>query len=490
MKTTLVGALATAQPSPAFAPRRARPAAVCLRVPFYTRLVVRDGDSAKLKQKKRRTAERILLLKSKLHEHFEQAVGKPDFAARASTRIGTWNLREFGGSKYEGRDFEELYYIAEVISHFDIMALQEVRADLDELEALLRILGPDWDYIATDVADGAPANGERMVFVFNERRARFRNIAGELTLAENGKIRASFGERAKLGNGLTVVMPDTLPTLSGTYKARLKSKGGGKALAADLEIELPKGSHLELPPGTKLVIPKGSRVESPGRGQARVKVKRSVGPGYRLRLPDGTLDDSLRQFARTPFLISFQVGWLKLNLCTAHIYFGDNDDPLKMEQRRREIELLSESLAKKAKAEFNDDGRSFMCVLGDFNIKAHGHPTMAALESSGFEVPDELKKLPGTNVKRDAYYDQIAFWKPRSAKSYVQLDLEGAGIFDFFEHVYCKGDEAEYRAEQAPGLKKTSRYLDWRTYKMSDHLPMWVQLRTDFSAEYLAQVKS
>jgi hypothetical protein len=32
-------------------------------------------------------------------------------------------------------------------------------------------------------------------------------------------------------------------------------------------------------------------------------------------------------------------------------------------------------------------------------------------------------------------------------------------------------------------------YSTWRTYQMSDHLPMWVELHIDFTQEYLDEVE-
>jgi hypothetical protein len=203
---------------------------------------------------------------------------------------------------------------------------------------------------------------------------------------------------------------------------------------------------------------------------------------------DNVFDDSLRQFARTPFLISFQSGWLKLNLCTVHIYYGDDTDAQKIKQRRSEIEMITKSLAAKAKSEFSQDKEAFLGVLGDFNIIGKDHPTMQALESNDFVIPDELKSIPGSNVKKDKTYDQIAFWNPKRNTEYAKLDILGANVFDFFEHVFKDSDEAEYRAESAKGLASNTSYSDWRTYKMSDHLPMWIELRTDFGEEYLDKV--
>ena len=36
--------------------------------------------------------------------------------------------------------------------------------------------------------------------------------------------------------------------------------------------------------------------------------------------------------------------------------------------------------------------------------------------------------------------------------------------------------------------EKRKKYRDWRTYQMSDHLPMWVELRIDFGDDYLETI--
>lgn len=453
-------------------------------MPFYAGLKLKATDDAATAAHKQRVVSRLIALRAALSNHFARPGPAPAPIDRLQTvRIGTWNLREFGNGKYGGRDDDEcLYYIAEIISNFDIVALQEIRADLNEFSKLMRLLGPDWDYLATDVTDGGPGNGERMVFAYNRSRAQFRNIAGELTLAEDGKIRAAFGERIRLAPTVEVILPGGTD-LSGTYAARLRSKSGGKVLDRDVEINLPAGCTLKLPDGCSVVVVKNTPVNSPGAGQADIDLPAPIVGEERLRLrfPNNSFDDSLRQFARTPFLISFQAGWLQINLCTVHIYYGEDDDPAKMEQRRREIELLAAALAKKAESELKYDRSAFLGLLGDFNIIGAGHPTMAALESSGFVVPESLKSIPGSNVSRDQHYDQIAFWKPDRDRGYARLDIVGANIFDYFEHVFTTADEPIY----SPQITSNVSYNTWRTYKMSDHLPMWIELRSNFSAEYL-----
>ena len=37
--------------------------------------------------------------------------------------LATWNIREFGGTKYGGRINDSFYYIAECISRFDLVAV-------------------------------------------------------------------------------------------------------------------------------------------------------------------------------------------------------------------------------------------------------------------------------------------------------------------------------------------------------------------------------
>lgn len=453
-------------------------------MPFYSRLKINPGNSDEVKAKKRRTIANIKKIKAALRQHFEASGTSAH--NQGSTKIATWNLRDFGAGKFEGRSYESLHYIAEIMAHFDLVALQEIKSDLREFRILMRILGPEWCYIATDVTDGRAGNGERMVFAYNETKVQFRNIAGELSLPENGKIRAYFGERIRLENGVEVNLPQGTD-LSGTYSARLRSSGGGKKLDSDLEIPVPQGTSLQVPPGSKLVITKNSDVNSPGRGKATVQIPTDVsGENYRLRFNPNTFDDSYRQFARSPFLMSFQSGWLKLNLCTVHIYYGDDDEEEKLEQRRKEIEKLVEALSDKAESEFKYDYESFLGVLGDFNIVGHNHPTMEALESHDFVIPDEIKAIPGSNVDQTMMYDQIAFWNPGKRTKYAKLEVMGANVFDFFEYIFTDADEATYRQEKdVNGLKDSSRYRTWRTYKMSDHLPMWIELKSDFSEDYL-----
>ncbi len=99
--------------------------------------------------------------------------------------LASWNIRDFAKTNRRGfgnRLMESFFYIAEVISRFDFVAVQEVN-EIDEWEFVMDILGPSWDYIATDITDPKlGGNGERLLYVFDKRKVQFKNIAGEIVL--------------------------------------------------------------------------------------------------------------------------------------------------------------------------------------------------------------------------------------------------------------------------------------------------------------------
>ena len=89
--------------------------------------------------------------------------------------IATWNIRAFGDltEKWKSgvndspkRDLHALLCIAEIISRFDVIALQEVKANLKALRHTLKVLDPAWALVLTDVTRGDPGNGERLAFLF------------------------------------------------------------------------------------------------------------------------------------------------------------------------------------------------------------------------------------------------------------------------------------------------------------------------------------
>ena len=177
-------------------------------------------------------------------------------------------------------------------------------------------------------------------------------------------------------------------------------------------------------------------------------------------------------FARTPYVAGFRAGWFKFTICTQHFYYGQSkaDDPQRLQEAKMVVELLKKRMKSKDAWAYNT------ILLGDFNIFSTEDATLKAIEKEKFEIPASLK---GTysNAKRDKPFDQIAFLS-RDVKT--QLALARSGTFPFFDHVYRDSDWQIYQPQMTE-----SKYKQWRTFKMSDHLPLWVEVGVDFGKEYL-----
>jgi hypothetical protein len=109
----------------------------------------------------------------------------------ANLLIATWNIRAFGDLtlKWKAaptdnpkRDLHALRCIAEIVSRFDVIALQEARANLKALRHMIKLLGPNWGLILTDITKGDKGNGERMVFLFDTRKVQLSGLACELVV--------------------------------------------------------------------------------------------------------------------------------------------------------------------------------------------------------------------------------------------------------------------------------------------------------------------
>jgi len=347
-------------------------------MPFYKGVL--DGLSRELAGQ---VAERLLRLRRNLEKEI------PRRNVLDSVLIATWNLREFGANRKCGRRLEEsILYIAEIVSHFDIVAIQEVNANLADLQKLMSLLGDWWEYMVTDVTAGRSGNDERIAFVYDGRKVRFDHLVGEITL----------------------------------------------------------------PPG---------------------------------KIPP-------RQLARSPFVCAFRTGWRRVSLCSVHIYYGEGNpnDPVRV----AEIDALSELLAgRNVKRRSAADGEpEIVVLLGDFNIfNRTGDETSAALARHDFILPKKLRTLPASNLGGDKYYDQIAFHEPRKL-----LRTTSAGVYDFTKVIFDQGEASIYgeaMQRSAPEQykeadDKTKFYKNWRTFQISDHLPLWLELKTDFADAYLAKV--
>ena len=183
------------------------------------------------------------------------------------------------------------------------------------------------------------------------------------------------------------------------------------------------------------------------------------------------------QFSRTPFMCGFKSGWTDFVLATVHIYYGDSvaEDP------RRLQEIIDVAGFIKKRSEEKTASTPNWIVLGDFNIFKRSDATMKALTNAGFKVPAALTKdeIPGSNADKNKFYDQIAL----KVDDNRFRSKDRAGIFDFFQYVFKESESEIYK----PFISGTLNYKNWKTFQMSDHLPMWVEIKIDYSTEYLKQ---
>jgi hypothetical protein len=138
-------------------------------MPFYYNLNPKRGED-------RWTAVGLLRLRRAIRQSI------PPKTMDHNLLLATWNIREFGGKKFKPRNKEALCYLAEVISAFDLIAIQEVRSHLGDFNRLMTILGSWWRYLLTDVTLRRRGNEERLAFLYDSRKVTFGGFASQVVL--------------------------------------------------------------------------------------------------------------------------------------------------------------------------------------------------------------------------------------------------------------------------------------------------------------------
>ncbi len=210
------------------------------------------------------------------------------------------------------------------------------------------------------------------------------------------------------------------------------------------------------------------------------------------------------QVARSPYFVSFQAGWFKFSLCSAHIIYGDD-----LRLRAEEIKIITETLVKRAKKE--DQVHIF---LGDMNIEKENDEVMQALKASKMTVPN----FGPTNMGGNRWFDQMAFTVKGKAGRKTRLLRHGKfdwrhAVFgphpkedapelsandiakgktrpsseDMLNHYKDKVDKIRADNGKEPYVNWPKSYKTWTTFEMSDHLPIWMELEVDYSDDYLRQ---
>jgi endonuclease/exonuclease/phosphatase family metal-dependent hydrolase len=180
-----------------------------------------------------------------------------------------------------------------------------------------------------------------------------------------------------------------------------------------------------------------------------------------------------KSFWRAPYMCAFRAGNFDFITIATHIRWGDS-----IEARMAELELLSEWIDTRFKNKFAEDHD--LLVMGDFNTPKITDPIFDILLGHGLKIPQPLVKLTvgdrvigGSNLGFSARYDQIL----HRATMPENFTNKG-GALDFY--INDAGIE-----ELFPG-KNYSRTKF--TFQMSDHLPIWIQVKTDIDGYRLDQI--
>ncbi|MGH1366636.1 MAG: endonuclease/exonuclease/phosphatase family protein [Calditrichia bacterium] len=308
---------------------------------------------------------------SELKEQLDEQI--PPKKLDKNLLVGTWNIRAFGGltekwisSRRDSpqRDLHSLLCIAEIISRFDVIALQEVKSDLKALRHALKYLGSHWGLVLTDVTKGAPGNGERMAYLFDTRKVQMSGLATELVVPEE-------------------------------------------------------------------------------------------------QLSNMSADALEKQFARTPYAVSFRCGSATFILITLHVLYGKRPY-----DRVGELKAIAEWMADWAK-DINAWDHNLI-ALGDFNIDRIDDQLYKAFTSTGLTVPKALHQVPRSIFHRpgkgpkDKFYDQIAWFTEKGDVPALSLKYNGGGSFDFTRTALSN-------------RSLTRNQVSWR---ISDHYPLWVEFLT------------
>ncbi|MBI1984335.1 MAG: endonuclease/exonuclease/phosphatase family protein, partial [Acidobacteria bacterium] len=72
-----------------------------------------------------------------------------------------------------------IHYIAEIIGQFDLVGVVELRDNLTDLSRVLKILGPYWRAVYSDMILDAGGNRERVAYVYDKRAVTFNGLAAE-----------------------------------------------------------------------------------------------------------------------------------------------------------------------------------------------------------------------------------------------------------------------------------------------------------------------
>ncbi len=104
---------------------------------------------------------------------------KPELKIPAATsktlRIATWNIANLGE---QDREDSHLKIIAEVISWFDVIAVQEGKENYEHFKKIVAFAGSKYKFIFSDAA----GNNERLAFIYDSNKVKVLEEVGEYAI--------------------------------------------------------------------------------------------------------------------------------------------------------------------------------------------------------------------------------------------------------------------------------------------------------------------
>lgn len=189
----------------------------------------------------------------------------------------------------------------------------------------------------------------------------------------------------------------------------------------------------------------------------------AVAPPIHQKVNDKTEVIPSEQFWRKPYVASFRAGTFDFVLLSVHVQWGQAED------RVVELELIADWVE-----HYRKSGRIFgkdIILMGDFGIPKYNDKFYRAIAKNGLAAPKALLGVPGASkIKPIDRYDQI-FYYPQHTGS---LFAGRGGVLDFLRG----GHEQLFRGMS---LKEF-------THQLSDHLPLWILVKTETTDEELDQI--
>ena len=420
----------------------------------YKKIKKIEDDSVKV-----RVVERLLTLRKQLSAQV------PEKTATQTLLLATWNIREFGGNRLP----ESSYYIAEIIDHFDIVVIQELNSkELGGLESVLAILGDNWSYVMSDGVEGSAGGNEAMAFVYNTNKVKFTGLAGEIVLPDNKLMngvqfaRTQFMVSFRAGwfdfKLCTVHIYYGKDTVKGIYQRRLQEI----KTVSDFLLKRQESDDVSY-----ILLGDFNIPDVDGEYFNALVEERSVTKGGKEKTKDKFfIPEEIRKYPTDLGRVSHydQIAF-SLKLERSMVLYDDD-------KQRAGAFNFTESVFKPEDTE----------VYRPF------------FQESYDKMIEKEKETFAKNLEKYAQ-DKEQFDK--DWKVYEQARAE----YEIAKEEYKKtrqGDKpSKPKGPKEPSVPNTThttpeKYFtgSWRTFQMSDHLPLWVELKIDFSDQYLKKQKT